>query len=295
MIKLIFNKEPYTKILIILKMKKTRLPVKLLATLFGIAVLVPVAGAVAIKLSSTSSVAPNAGTQAHASACEDVVNSIRGIKDPKLVQIALRQMCSQRPDCIYSPERQSCIGKAPTPVQTKCGVNSLSVGMPCGPTTKTTSITFRNAKYTCYNSMTGIVDLGRCATSSELSAAAAKACSGACTPPNPTPTRYPSPTPTSTVKCGVNQFSVAQGCSTPGIYVSAKYVCYDGQSGLVNIGKCTTPDELRIQAERICTSSCGSRITPTPTRYVTPTPIRITPTPIKYPTPTPIKYPTPVY
>lgn len=270
-------------------MKKTRLPVKLLATLFGIAVLVPVAGAVAIKLSSTSSVAPNAGSQAQASACEDVINSIRGIKDPRLIQAALKQMCSQRPDCVYSPERQNCIGRTPTPVQTKCGVNSFSIGMACTTSKTTSNATYRNAKYTCYNNKTGIVDLGRCASSSELIAAATKACSGACVP-TPTPTRYPTPTPTSVVKCGVNLFSVAQGCSTPGTYISAKYNCYDGQSGMVNIGKCTTSEELRIQAERICTSTCGSRVTPTPTRYITPTP-----TPTRYPTPTPIKYPTPVY
>jgi len=83
----------------------------------------------------------------------------------------------------------------------------------------------------------------------------------------------PTPTPTPVCKTGVNSFSVYNTC--PGGFRNAKYICYDGTSGILGgPTSCKSSAIWREYAEKACEgrSSC-----PTPTPYPSPPPV---PTPV---------------
>lgn len=79
------------------------------------------------------------------------------------------------------------------------------------------------------------------------------------------------PIPTIACKTGLNSYSVGIACKKPGnTFVSAKYACYDGFSGVVKSpnGECASSTQLQMLAMNACVghSNCVSVSTRPPVK-----------------------------
>lgn len=115
---------------------------------------------------------------------------------------------------------------------------------------------FTSVTFICADGYSQVYTAKSCSPREELLAFAKKTCNdhGTC------------PTPTPITSCTVSAFSLGQTCvaTKSGTFKSATYSCSNGLSGTLDLGKCATKEEFKLQATSRCAATCKPTNTPQP-------------------------------